>query len=314
MKIIYSIIYLLTIFLLIFSGFLYKEIFFNDNDKSETILFEINNGETLKTISENLEKQNIINNKNVFYYYLCIKENPANIKAGTYNFNTSMIIPEISNQIIEGNSIKEKITILEGWTINDIAEYLNKKEICSKNTFLNAVKLNYSNEFNFINNKNLEGFLFPDTYYIGLNDNAEDIIKMMLRNFENKIPFNEIEMSDKNLFEIITMASIIEKEARGEADKKMISGLLWKRLDHGIPLQVDATVIYANKINNTNFDTYKNKGLPIGPISTPGMESILAALYPTENIYWYYLSTKDGTTIFSKDFEEHKQNKWKYLR
>jgi UPF0755 protein len=309
MKKIYYILYFLTIFLLIFLGFLYKELLFNDNTINEIILFEIEEGETLKTVTKKLKEQGLIDHEALFYYYFYFKECPEEIKAGLYNFNTKMTPFQISNKIIEGNYITEKITILEGWTINDISDYLENKEICTRQEFLSAINKDYS--YSFIKDGNLEGFLFPDTYYISLNDGATEIIEMMLNNFQDQLPENT---SNKTIYEIITMASILEKEVITEEDKAMVAGLLWKRLEYGMPLQVDATVIYAKKEGNDLYNTYSYKGLPIGPISNPGLDSIVAAMNPIENEYWYYLSANDGTTIFSRDFEEHKQNKWTYLR
>ena len=147
----------------------------------------------------------------------------------------------------------------------------------------------------------------------------------MLSNFERKmIPELKSQMQEKgkSVFEIITMASMLEKEVRSLEDKKIVSGILWKRMEAGMPLQIDATVNYITdksdpgvSIKDTKIDspynTYKYPGLPKGPISNPGMDSIIAALEPIKTSYWFYLS--DGTTHFSKTLQEHAANKAKYL-
>ncbi|MDP2741586.1 MAG: endolytic transglycosylase MltG, partial [bacterium] len=159
-------------------------------------------------------------------------------------------------------------------------------------------------------------------------DSAEDILKNILANFEKKLTpelKEAIALQKKSVFEIITMASIIEKEVKTMDDKKIVSGILWKRRDSGMPLQVDATVNYITGKNHKSaliedtkidsfYNTYKYKGLPLGPISNPGIDSILSAVYPTESKYWYYLSAVSGETIFSETFREHNIAKAKYLK
>jgi len=286
-------------------------------------LFVIEEGETLRIISENLKEEGYIKSSNFFYLSLCLNNNPKNIKAGTYKLNSEMGNLEIIRQIIKGSSVAEKIIIIEGWTILEIADYLEEKGLFTKEEFVETANSNsFINEFEFLKykpeNMNLEGFLFPDTYYISLDNTPGKIIKIMLSNFEEKV-WKKIENKD-NFYDTLILASMLEKEVVSLEDKKMVADILLKRLEVGMALQVDATVLYANNLETLNleidspFNTYKYPGLPIGPISNPGLKSIEAALSPTKNNYWYYLSTKDGTTIFSRNFEEHKINKNIYLR
>ncbi len=296
--------------------------------------FTIEEGETLKTISQNLKKEGFIKNSHLFYFTLYFSNDPKNIKAGTYELSSSMSYSEIIDQIIKGSTVNEKITILEGWTIDNIADYFEEKGLFKKDEFFKVAgrsglgypSLDFSNEFKFLEckpkNMSLEGFLFPDTYYINEKDTPETIVKKMLSNFEKKV-FNKIENKD-DFYNTLILASIIEKEVRGLEDKRMIANILLKRLQSNVALRVDATVIYANTVESKNelldlevqspYNTYEYPGLPIGPISNPGLESVEATLNPINNNYWYYLSAKDGTTIFSKNFEEHKLNKNIYLR
>jgi UPF0755 protein len=175
---------------------------------------------------------------------------------------------------------------------------------------------------------NLEGYIFPDSYKIRKEETIEDIINKTLQNFDKKVTpelRQEIEKQNKTIFEIITMASLLEKEVKTLEDKKIVSGILWKRLENNMPLQVDATISFITGKKDANisieetkidspYNTYKYKGLPLGPISNPGLESIIAAIYPESSDYWYYLSTPEGETVFSKTLEEHNIAKAKYLK
>jgi len=190
----------------------------------------------------------------------------------------------------------------------------------------------FSEEFDFLRDKpknvSLEGYLFPDTYEINTGAQIEEIVKTMLSNFDKKLTSNlrkEIKKQEKTIFEIITMASLLEKEVKSKEEKEIVSGILWKRLKNRIPLQVDATIIYITGKKTTKvskddteidspYNTYKYLGLPKGPICNPGLESILATVYPKNSDFWYYLSTSDGETIFSKTLEEHNIAKAKYLK
>ena len=190
----------------------------------------------------------------------------------------------------------------------------------------------FSTDFSFLSDKpknlSLEGYLFPDTYEVKKGAGSEDIIKKILNNFDKKLNSDlrtEIKNQGKSIFEIITIASLIEKEVRTFEDKKLVSGVLWKRLESNMPLQVDATIAYITEKKTTKvlktdtqidslYNAYKYSGLPLGPICNPGIESIKAAIYPENSEYWYYLSTPEGETIFSRTLEEHNIAKAKYLK
>ena len=312
---------ILLISILVFFAFIFY--FSNRELPYKEDLFTIEEGETLKTISQSLKEEGFIKSSNLFYISLYLSNNPKAIKAGVYQLNSEMGNQKIINQIIKGETATEKITIVEGWTISEIASYLENKGLFEKEAFISLANSNeFTNEFEFLKYKpkniNLEGYLFPDTYYVEKNDTPEIIIRKMLSNFENKV-WNGIN-NKENFYNILILASILEKEVTTFYDKQLVTDILLKRLEIGMALQLDATVIYANNLEifdleiDSPYNTYKYPGLPIGPISNPGTESIEAALNPIKNNYWYYLSTKDGTTIFSKTFEEHKMNKNIYLR
>ncbi len=180
--------------------------------------------------------------------------------------------------------IQVRVTIPEGYTNKDIASRFNRFKNFDKDIFLRITQGN-------------EGYLFPDTYFLTGQETEGDIIAKMEDNFKKKV--GEVKQ------EIVIMASLLEKEAKTSEDKKIISGILWKRLDAGMLLQVDASL---------DYDTYSYKGLPLAPICNPGLASIQAALNPQDSPYWYYLSDGNGNIHYAKTFEEHKINKEKYLR
>lgn len=338
---------IILLFFLFFSFICLKEIFFTKNKLFFSKEIKIEKGKSLKEIAFLLEKEGAISRKEFFLIYVIFTGNLSNLKAGEYLIKPRETIKEVAEKIIKGETIKEKITILEGWNLRDIGYYLENKGLYQAEEFFEIAGFpgidyrkakdlpfpkDFSEEFEFLKNKpnylSLEGFLFPDTYEIEKGERIENLIRKMLSNFDKKLDNDlkkEISRQGKNIFDIIRMASLLEKEVKTFEDKKLVAGILWKRLEKGIPLQVDATITYLTGKKTTKisledlsidspYNTYKYKGLPIGPICNPGLDSIIAAIYPEYSEYWYYLSAPDGKTIFSKSFEEHKKAKEKYLK
>jgi UPF0755 protein len=329
---------LIILFLLIISSFfVWQGIYLPKNsDAKEEKIFVLEKGQNLFQIAENLEKEKLIKNKFFFDFYVILKRNEKKLQAGGYSLSPSMTIPEITKKFVLGEVIKEKITILEGWSKKEIAEYLEEKGVLNEEEFLEKTKLIYWKEkYDFlkeIEEPDLEGFLFPDTYFLEKGVLPEKIISMMLDNFNKKLGpelKKEISFQKKTIFEIVTMASLIEKEVYNTEEckncKELVSGILWKRLENGIPLQVDATITYITGEKtkeillkdlqiDSSYNTYRYKGLPLGPICNPGLDSIKAAIEPEYSDNWYYLSTPEGKTIFNKTLEEHNLAKAKYLK
>jgi len=283
-------------------------------------MFLIKKGQGIKEISLNLKKENLIRDRLAFFVYVFLKGDSKKLQAGQYLLSSNQTVPEIVHKFVSGDVAKEKITIIEGWNLRDIGFYLESKGICQAEELYDQAEEIYGL-------KNLEGYLFPDTYEIKKGQSLEEIINKMLDNFNKKIEPWRDEISNRGLtlHEVITMASLLEKEVKSFEDKKIVSGILWKRLKNGIPLQVDATITYITKKKTTKipkkdleidspYNTYKYKGLPPGPICNPGMESIIAAIRPTETDYWYYLSTPEGKILYSKTLSEHNKKKAKYLK
>ncbi|MFA6397283.1 MAG: endolytic transglycosylase MltG [Candidatus Paceibacterota bacterium] len=280
-------------------------------------IYTVEEGSSLTKASNDLRESNIIRNKNAFQFFSILFGDDKNIIAGDYFFDKKMNVIEIALRISKGyrNLNEIKITIPEGYSVKEMSETLSEK-------------LPYFNKEEFMNMaKDKEGYLFPDTYFLYPKSKTSEIIKIFEDNFDKKIKSinDDLEKTDKNLKQIITMASIIEKEANKDGDREVVSGILWKRIKIGLPLQVDATFLYINGKGSSDltvddlkidslYNTYKYKGLPPGPICNPGIKSILAAIYPESSPYLYYLHDKDGNIHYAKTFAEHKKNKSLYLK
>ncbi|MGB2580372.1 MAG: endolytic transglycosylase MltG [Minisyncoccia bacterium] len=277
----------------------------------------IKNGATLVEVSTLLKSENIIRSQS--FFEICSKlvggEKP--ILAGQYLFKEPLSTCRVALRIARGVSGVPaiRVTIPEGTPNKDIATIL-EKNIPNFDTvvFLEHARLH-------------EGFLFPDTYFFLESMTTQDIEQKMTENFEKKIaPFiASINATGHTARDIVIMASILEKEATTEVDKALVAGILWKRISIGMPLQVDASFLYLfgkkssdvtveDKQVKSTYNTYLNKGLPLGPIGNPGVVAIRSAIYPTTSPYLYYLSDNDSVMHYAKTFEEHKANKQKYLR
>jgi len=328
---------------------IFKITFVCRNGKGEVKNFIIKDGEGAHQISRNLKNQDLIANSFVFETYIWATKTGSKILAGEHKINDTWSIKRLVNALISGNALENEmvIKILEGWNLRDIADYFVKEGIIKEKEELYdlvgypAVDYNqnpnlpkpkdFSAEYEFLKEKpknlSLEGYLFPDTYRVYKDAKLEDIIKKMLDNFDHKISSEiagEIDNQGKNLYDILTLAAIIEKEAKTPEDKKRVAGVYYNRLNIGMALQADPTVNYiTDKVTDrpsyedietdSLFNTYKYPGLPPGPICNPGLDSIMAAIYPGKNDYMYFLNTPDGQLIFSKTLAEHKRNREKYF-
>ena len=315
-------------------------------DQPEKKEFYVEKGTGAVAIAEDLKAQGLISNRWLFVLYVLFQQKQGQLQAGTYTLSPAMSISEIAEKIIAGEAEQERITIIEGWNLMDIAWHLEGRGLFQAEEMFDvtgyplveypnpemATPKDFSQDFDFLKDKpkvlGLEGYIFPDTYNIVGADGPEELVLKALDNFGRK--FNpqlraEIEGHGKSIFEIVTMASLLEKEVSLFEDRRLVSGILWKRLEAGVPLQVDATISYITGKKTTKvskketeidspYNTYKDLGLPKGPISNPGLESIQAAIYPEESNFWYYLSTPEGDTIFSQTLEQHNIAKEKYLK
>lgn len=316
---------------------------------SEKQKFIIKKGDGVNQISQNLKDQKIIGSMWNFKVYVWLEKVEKKFKTGEYLLSPNMDIKEVIQILTLGKIIPNQkiIKIIEGWNYEEIGEYLkNKMNISIEDFFSTSYDPQWKNKYDFlkdnpqINNKEifklerysyqispLEGYFFPDTYQIYKDADSEDIIKKMLANFDKKLSNKmreDIEKQGKTIFEIITLASIIEREVPKEEDRKIVAGIFYKRLKNGMRLESCATINYilGNNKKQLSFEdtrvespynTYLNKGLPPGPISNPGLSAIEAAIYPQKTDYLFFLSKPTGETVFSKTFEEHLRNKKKWL-
>ncbi len=272
-------------------------------------------GESLDEISENLKELNVVKYPLVFRSHVLLLGGEKKVMAGDYLLDKIESPADLASRMVNGNFNIEtvKITIPEGWSVSQMADYFAEKLInFDKKGFIALAKKE-------------EGYLFPDTYFISPATKPDKLVLMLKANFETKMEdIPEINKSKYSLKEIITMASILEAEARTTESRRMVAGILWKRISLGIPLQVDAAFSYINGKNtyeltlddlqiDSPYNTYKYRGLPPTPINNPGVDSIKAALSPTSSQYLYFLSSRDGKMYYAKTFDEHKRNKELYL-
>ncbi len=275
---------------------------------SENSLISVKEGSSLSEIGLQLKEDGIIKSDTPFVLLVKLFGLERSIKSGNYFFEKSNSLFEVIKRLVTADFEIEpqKVTIPEGATLSGIADIFKSADFndFNKDDFLAMTK-------------GKEGYLFPDTYFFLPNVTARQVMERMERNFRKKVG-----SIDKN---ILVMASLIEREVPDSKDRRIISGILWKRISVGMPLQVDAVFPYikgekGGKVTfndlkiGSPYNTYLNKGLPPTPIANPGLDAIDAARHPKESPYWFYLSGKDGSTHFSKTFAEHKRNRIKYLR
>lgn len=323
------------IFICLITVFLY-EAYLPHASYAGTKEITISQGFGSRTIGALLKQEGIIRSKWAFITYVSLRGEASSLKPGIYSF-TRLSIRHIASTLVRGDTDEISLTIPEGWNIIDIGRLLDTKGMDGA-AFIARTLRHYDNRFVLLADKpdahGLEGFLFPDTYRVFKSASIEDLIVKMVENFEKKFTpelREAVRLQNKTVFQIVTMASLIENEVVSNEDRALVSGILWKRLSIGMPLQVDATIAYIKQMqsiaSNMNgkisredtkidspYNTYHYRGLPAGPIGNPGLSAIIAALYPKESPFLYYLSTPEGKNIFSKTLEEHNAAKTKYLK
>ncbi|HDH03961.1 MAG TPA: endolytic transglycosylase MltG [Candidatus Campbellbacteria bacterium] len=269
-------------------------------------LIGVENGLSLWRVGAQLEKESVVRSRVFFVFLAKLEGKENNIKSGDYFFERPISVFGVVKRLgTAGFGLDPiKVMLREGLTLKDIAGVFSNFKNFDKKKFLSDTK-------------GMEGYLFPDTYFFSPNVDEMGVVKIMTRNFKKK--------AGKIDYDTLIMASLIEKEAADYKDRRIVSGILWKRLKEGMPLQVDAVFPYIIgkssrlltlddlKIDSP-YNTYLYKGLPPAPICNPGSDAIDAARNPEKSPYWFYLSDKKGVTHFSKTFAEHRRNKAKYLR
>lgn len=312
-----------------------------DPTSQEEVLFTVESGQSLTSVSNNLEAAGLIRSKTVFKYYCDFAGMGQKIQVGTYRLNRSMTITDIANQLTtgDGNPIVRNITLIPGWTIEDFAAKLTQDGVLEDSAeFLELCRTGEAfTEYYYVSDVlqskdvskrkyALEGYLAPDTYEVYVTATAEDIIRKLLSQTERAFPADAQDRAQEmgyTMDEMLTLASLIEKEAK-EADFAKVSAVFHNRLRQGIKLGSDVTIHYitgVRKMSLTNTDlqldspynTYLYAGLPIGPICAPSAQAITAALYPDETYVaenYLYFCAKDpesGELHFSRTLQEHEQ-------
>ena len=314
--------------------------------ESHEVQFQIQKGTTSKSIAQELARKKVISNTWVFLAYTTLHGAGNKIEAGQYVLNSNMPITEIVDILTHGRVVAaaRNITTIEGWTNAQVATELVQRQIITKPVQL--ADLLQKTQFDFKYNDpaksfNYQGFLFPDTYTIADSQGAETLVKKMLANFESKITdqmLKDIKSAGRNLKDVIILASIIEKEVGRNTDvvtaddlalmqkeRQNVASVFYNRLQVGMGLESDATINYitgkkdrqpliSDTRINSPYNTYKFPGLPPGPISNPGLRAIMAAIYPADTHYLYFINKTDGEAVFGKTLAEHNANKAKYLK
>ena len=328
-----KIIIFLAIIILLMAVFYNYQISRPASTNPRLVNFMIESGQSSTAISQNLINAELIRSPIFFELYAWLSGSDDKLQPGQYQLPGNLSIKDVLKIITAVKLIKEKqIRIIEGWTLTDIGEYLEQQGIAAKDEFMTAVqhKQQWWDNYNFLVDKprdvDLEGYLFPDTYRIYEGAKLQTVLVKMLDNFDRKITPElraEIKKQDKTLHEIITLASILEKEVNAYEDRRTIAGIFYRRLSLGMGLQSDSTLNYVTGVDvarnarenldlDSPYNTYKYRGLPPGPISNPGLSAIKAAIYPRSVPYLYFLTTPDGVVIYSRTYEEHVAAKAKY--
>ena len=289
---------------------------------------EIPSGTSFAQVASLLEREGIIAGSERFRWLAWLKRVEKEIKAGDYTFNTAMRPSAVLQMLVEGRYKTITVTIPEGFTVAQIAQVLQKNGLGDKEHFLNCASDPLFVHSLGIKGDSLEGFLFPDTYKVRKGMAEELILREMVSRFHDVFSGEYIERLqelDLSREEVVTLASIIEKETSDTSERYLIAAVFHNRLKRGMLLQSDPTVIYGLKDFNGNltkddlktsspYNTYLMKGLPPRPIANPGEESIKAALYPSPEKYLYFVSKNNGTHHFSTTLGEHNRAVDRYQR
>ncbi len=304
--------------LVIFLVFIvYVLIFSAPSDFSENTMVRIEAGSTLSEVAQDLADQAVIRRPVVFMVLSKLIGNQAGVIAGDYYFSRPPNVVTVANRLVKGKFDIDaiKVTFPEGLTVNDMAVLLDDKlPSFDRQRFVSLAE-------------EKEGFLFPDTYFFSPFSSEADVIKEMRQNFDRQVSdlYPHIATTGRNLKEIVIMASILEKEARTTESRRIISGILWKRIDNDMRLQVDAVFPYIigkntfelttdDLFHESPYNTYRHEGLPPGPIANPSRNAIEAALFAENSPFWFYLSDRSGEMHYAITHDDHVRNKNRYLR
>ncbi|HPO05692.1 MAG TPA: endolytic transglycosylase MltG [Candidatus Gracilibacteria bacterium] len=294
---------------------------------SSTVKITVNKGDSVRVIADKLQSAKVIKSSFAFYWYLRAKKADTLLQAGNFSIPSGLTWSQLLDQLQKAESSQFSLLIREGDIWREIKAKLQNKGflVPTDEVILSQIK----SEFPFLENS-LEGYLFPDTYFVDeLSLDVLDFLRKALQNFQDQFLSAEnkvaIQKSGKSLAEIVIMASMVEKEENTEENRPLVAGVLWSRLQKGIALGVDATTRYELGKNteplyrsdfesNSPYNTRRQKGLPPTAISNPSLSALQAALYPQASDYLYYLHDARGQIHFAKTNDEHNKNRFQYLK
>ncbi|MFW5981585.1 MAG: endolytic transglycosylase MltG [Halanaerobiaceae bacterium] len=292
------------------------------------IRINLRSGTSGRQAARLLYENKLIRSEKLFYILLRLEN--KSLKAGTYQLSTAFDMHEIIDLITSGKVATFRVTIPEGFTVEEISERLAALTPYDKEDFLLEANKDFGRDYlkeaNLPRKYLLEGFLYPDTYNFPYDFSPAQIMEHLLLQFENKwlerleanyiTDSNDSRTGEYSPFEIVTIASLIEKETKHDDEKTWISAVIYNRLEKDMLLQLDASVQYALKDRTSRvlyrdlevdslYNTYRYPGLPPGPIANPGSSSIEAALNPANKSYLFYFALSDGRHVFSHSYSEH---------
>jgi UPF0755 protein len=297
----------------------------------------IEKGSSVGAIAQLLYKKGVIKSPLAFKTYVRLQRKTGSLQAGKFVFRPTMAVQQIIEVLQSGKADEAIVTIPEGYTVKQINALMAEKGFAQEGEILRCAQECDFSSYEFLpyisgladRGGKIEGYLYPDTYFVTKEDfHPKFFLERLMTTFrKNVVDYYgpDIEKSGRTLHELISMASLIEEETVTDEERAVVSGILWKRYDDGRGLGVDATVRYildkptdeitvADLNTNSPYNTRKFRGLPPGPIANPGIKSFIAALYPKESEYWYYLHGKDGKIRYAVSNEEHNINRYNYLR
>jgi UPF0755 protein len=304
----------------------------------QEVRVKVPSGASSSQIANLLKEQGMIKSPAIFTYYLKWKNQGSRFQAGEYAMKPGMTLDQIIDQFNNGQAVKEemfRVTIPEGFTARQIAEKLTMETPLKAEAFLqNIAKPEQFKAAALATLPNdqaikyrLEGYLFPETYEFKKGANEQEFIERSLQELDKKLATLPADWEEKakgrnlNLHQVLTVASLIEREVVVEEERPLVAGVIYNRLNQKMPLQIDATVQYLldkpkerlfekDLLVESPYNTYRNPGLPPGPIASPSLASIKAALYPADTKYMFYVTKKDGTQghLFAETFDQHKNN------
>lgn len=293
---------------------------------SQSEVVNVEEGDSFYSIINRLSNEKKIKSPFIIKIYAKLTGLDLEVVPGSHTLDGTMSLNDVAKILKDTNNANTiTVTIPEGFNVEDIAARVEENGICTKDEFLSAVKsypLPAYVSDNADKRYNLEGFLFPDTYNFEIGVKPEYIIETMIKRFEEVWAevTKGMDIKQEEIEKVINVASIIEKEARVDEDRPLIASVIYNRLKQGMPLQIDATVIYAHgyyieNVRNrhlaieSKYNTYLHKGLPVGPICNPGEPSIKAALHPADTNYLFYLLASDDEHYFTDNYDDFLKKK-----